>query len=166
MIGVPIADASWFRPVRAAGRLTPGTLAGKPLSVPDAAATRLLRGIVHAVADIPSGTSTVVVWQRDGSELWVDVGTVTLSSLDGMVRVAVKAGCDQLGKPVVLTVPLKVGTPQAPAGLVMSSVDRLTGPTLSPPCGRTPSSRSAGNASWSCPGSYVPTWAVTAPGCR
>lgn len=130
VIGIPIADASWFRPVRAAGRLEPGTLAGKPLSVPDAAATRLLRGIVHAVADIPSDTSTVVVWQRDGSELWVDVGTVTLSSLDGMVRVAVTVGCDQLGKPVVLTVPLKVGTPQAPAGLVMSSVDRLTGPDV------------------------------------
>ena len=130
IIGVPLADASWFRPVRGAGRLEPGTLAGKPLSVPDAAATRLLRGIVHAVADIPPDTSTIVVWQRDGSELWVDVGTVTLSSLDGMVRVAVKVSCDQLGKPVVLTVPLKVGTPQAPVGLVMSSVDRLTGPDV------------------------------------
>jgi hypothetical protein len=90
----------------------------------------MLRGIVHAVADIPSDTSTVVVWQRDGSELWADVGTVTLSSLDGIVRVAVKVGCDQLDKPVVLTVPLKVGTPQAPAGMVMSSVDRLTGPDV------------------------------------
>ncbi len=90
----------------------------------------MLRGIVHAVADIPSDTSTVVVWQRDGSELWVDVGTVSLSSLDGIVRVAVKVGCDQLDKPVVLTIPLKVGTPQVPAGLVMSSVDRLTGPDV------------------------------------
>lgn len=130
VIGIPITDASWFRPVRGADRLDPGTLGGKPLSVPEAAATRLLRGIVHAVADIPSDTSTVVVWQRDGSELWVDVGTVALSCLDGVVRVAVKVGCDQLDKPVVLTVPLKVGTPQEPAGLVMSSVDRLTGPDM------------------------------------
>ena len=46
----------------------------------------------------------------------------------GLVRIGVKVGCDQLAKPAVITVPFGVGTPDAPVGLVMSTLSRLDGP--------------------------------------
>ena len=60
----------------------------------------------------------------------MDVATVTMTCADGLVRVGVKVGCDQLDSPMVMTVPIGVGTAEAPSGLVMSTVDRLDGPDL------------------------------------
>jgi hypothetical protein len=71
-----------------------------------------------------------VVWEQDGSELWVDISTTTLTCIPGVIRVAVKVGCDQLPEPAVITVPFGVGTPEAPTGLVMSSLSRLDGPEV------------------------------------
>jgi|SRR5450631_287570 len=125
-----LVSAPWLHRVRASGRLKPGGLPRSSLSVPAGEAQKVLRGVIRFVADIPADSSPVVVWQRDGSEVWVDASSVTLACGDGLVRVGVKLGCDQLDSPVVLSVPFKVGTPAAPSGLLMSTVDRLDGPDL------------------------------------
>ncbi len=130
VLGAAVRDASWLTPVRSAARLRPGQVPKQSLTVPAAEAQRVLRGIIRFVVDIPADTSTVLVWQRDGSELWVDVATVTMACGDGLVRLGVKVGCDQLAAPTVMTVPIGVGSLDAPSGLVMSTVDRLDGPDI------------------------------------
>lgn len=130
VIGVPVADASFFTRVRAAGRLEPGDVPKQGLTLKAAEATRLLRGIIRFVADVPADTSPVVVWQADGSELWVDIATVTMACAPSLVRISVKVGCDQLPDAAVVTVPFGVGSPQAPTGLVMSTLTRLDGPPV------------------------------------
>jgi hypothetical protein len=130
VLGAPVRDGSWLRRLRSAARLEPGQVPKQSLAIPADEAQRVLRGIIRFVVDIAAETSTVLVWQRDDSELWVDVSTVTMTCADGLVRVGVKVGCDQLDSPTVMTVPIGVGTAEAPSGLVMSTVDRLDGPDL------------------------------------
>ena len=130
VIGVPVPDASFFKRVRAAGRLQPGDVPKQGLTLKAAEATRLLRGIIRFVADIPADTSPVVVWQADGSELWVDISTVSMACAPSLVRVSVKVGCDQLPDAAVVTVPFGVGSAAAPTGLVMSTLTRLDGPPV------------------------------------
>jgi hypothetical protein len=125
-----VRDGSWLRRLRSTARLEPGQVPKQSLAIPADEAQRVLRGIIRFVVDIAAETSTVLVWQRDDSELWVDVATVTMTCAEGLVRVGVKVGCDQLDPPMVMTVPIGVGTAEAPSGLVMSTVDRLDGPDL------------------------------------
>lgn len=130
VLGAAAKNLAWLRPIRLADRLEPGQVPKRLVTVPAHEAQRLLRGIIRFVVDIPADTSTVVVWERAGSEMWVDVGTVSIACGEGLVRIGVKVGCDQLDKPVVLTVPIGVGSPDSPAGLVMTTVDRIAGPDL------------------------------------
>ena len=130
VLGAAAKNLAWLRPIRLAGRLEPGQVPKQVVTVPAAEAQRLLRGIIRFVVDIPADTSTVVVWERDGSEVWVDVGTVSIACAEGLVRIGVKGGCDQLDKPVVLSVPIGVGTADSPSGLVMTTVERIDGPDL------------------------------------
>jgi hypothetical protein len=125
-----LENVTWWVPIPTAGRLEPGQIPDRAVTIPAEEAQRVLRGIVRFVVDIPADTSTVLVWERDGSELWVDVGTVTIECAVGLVKIGVKVGCDQIDEPVVLTVPLGVGTPDARAGLVMTTVERLEGPNV------------------------------------
>lgn len=130
VLGAAAKNLEWLRPIRLADRLEPGQVPKRLVTVPAHEAQRFLRGIIRFVVDIPADTSTVVVWERAGSEMWVDVGTVSIACSEGLVRIGVKVGCDQLDKPVVLTVPIGVGSPGSPAGLVMTTVDRIAGPDL------------------------------------
>jgi len=130
VFGPGLENPAWLQPLRLSGELEPGQVPGQVVTVPAAEAQRALLGLIRFVVDIPADTSTVVVWERDGAELWVDVATVTLTCSDGLVTIGVTVGCDQLDKPVVMTVPLGVGTAQAPTGLVLTTVERLDGPDL------------------------------------
>jgi len=125
-----VKDASILRRLPTAGRLQPGELPKKTLTFKAAEATRVLKEVIRFVADVPRGTSPIVVWTQDGSELWVDISTVSLAAAPGLLRVGVKVGCDQLPEPAVIVVPFGVGTEDAPTGLVMSSLDRLAGPAI------------------------------------
>lgn len=113
-----------------ASRLTPGQLPTKSLTLKADEATRVLREVIRFVADVPAGSSPIVVWQHEGSELWVDISTVAVVSSPGVIQVSFKVGCDQLPDATVITVPLGVGTPDAPTGLVMSSLTRIDGPAI------------------------------------
>ena len=125
-----LTDASVLRAIRGADRLTPGSVTKRGVTVKAAEATRLLRSVIRFVADVPADSSPIVVWEQEGSELWVDISTIALTCIPGVIRVAVRVGCDQLPDPVVMTVPFGVGTPEAPTGLVMSSLSRLDGPDV------------------------------------
>lgn len=125
-----LTDASVLKAIRGADRLEPGAVPKRSVTVKAAEATRLLRNVIRFVADVPPGSSPVVVWEQEGSELWVDISTVALTCIPGVIRVTVKVGCDQLPAPAVITVPFGVGTPEAPTGLVMSSLSRLDGPEI------------------------------------
>ena len=130
VLGVPVTDASFFKPIRSAGSLEPGDVPKQGLTIKAATATRLLRGIIRFVADVSAGTSSVIVWEADGSELWVDIATTTMACAPALVRVSVTVGCDQLAEPAVVTIPFGVGSPDAPTGLVMSTLNRLDGPPV------------------------------------
>ncbi|NYG07820.1 hypothetical protein BJ986_002307 [Phycicoccus badiiscoriae] len=129
-LGALLTDPSILKVIRGADRLKPGDVPKNGVTLKAAEATRLLGGIIRFVADVPAGSSPIVVWEQDGSELWVDISTVALTCIPGVIRVAVKVGCDQLPAPAVITVPFGVGTPEAPTGLVMSSLSRLDGPDV------------------------------------
>jgi hypothetical protein len=130
LFGTIIRNPDWLKVVRVPGRLEPGETPKGQLAVPVEQAQQLLRAIVRFVVDIPADTSTVVVWERAGSELAVDVGTTAITCAEGLVTIAVSVACDEISKPVVITVPIGVGTSQALAGLVMTTIDRLEGPDL------------------------------------
>jgi hypothetical protein len=125
-----LKDASALRAIRGAERLKPGDVPKKGVTLKAAEATRLLRSVIRFVADVPADSSPIVVWAQEGSELWVDISTVSLTCIPGVIRVAAKVGCDQLPEAAVVTVPFGVGTPEAPTGLVMSSLSRLDGPEV------------------------------------
>jgi hypothetical protein len=130
LFGTTITNPAWLKTVRLSGRLEPGQLPKGQLTVPVAEAQRLLRAVVRFVVDIPADTSTVVVWEQDGSELWLDVATTTIACADGLVTIGVTVGCDELPKAVPVSVPIGVGSAKAPAGLVMTTIDRVDGPDL------------------------------------
>lgn len=118
--------AAWFTPVDR--RIPPGRTTDGALAVPVADARRLLLDVVRLVADLPREGRSVVVWQQGASELALDLSRTSLRCDPGLVTVLVTVTCDQLKEPTQLEVPFAVGTRDAPAGLVMSTFNRLTGP--------------------------------------
>ncbi len=109
-------------------KFAPGTVVDAPIEVKDATAQRLLRAIVHLVADIPADSPPDVVWESGRDELLVSTDTVTLSCTSGLVTIGLRVSCDQIDAPTVVTVPIAVGTDKAPRGLVMSTFARPLGP--------------------------------------
>jgi hypothetical protein len=69
-----------------------------------------------------------VVWQQGASELLVQTDRITLACAVGLLTVAVPVRCDQLDREAPLIVPFAVGTEERPAGLVMSTFARPSGP--------------------------------------
>lgn len=127
ILGVEFDDVSFIPSHRRTG-FVPGRVVDTPIHVKDVAAQRLLRSIVHLVADIPADSPPDVVWQQGRNELLVDTGTVTLSCSSGLVTIGVRVDCDQIDEPSVVSVPIAVGTDKAPRGLVMSTFSRPLGP--------------------------------------
>ena len=86
-----VKDASVLRRLATAGRLQPGELPKKTLTIKAAEATRVLKEVIRFVADVSAGTSPIVVWTQDGSELWVDISTVLLDAAPGLLRVGIRS---------------------------------------------------------------------------
>lgn len=120
--------ADWFRPITK--RVPLGATSKDLVRIPVRDAQRMVREVVRLVADLPKDTTPVLVWQQGAAELEVDTAATTIGCDHGLVTVGVRVSCDQLPEPAHLEVPLAVGTLDAPAGLVMSTFTRLTGPAV------------------------------------
>ncbi|HMM93828.1 hypothetical protein [Phycicoccus sp.] len=112
------------------GPLDPGTRTDTAVEAAPKTLQRLLLDVVRRVADLPAGSSGVVVWQLGGDELEVRTRTATLTCDEGVVTVGVQVSCDQLDATATVSVPLAVGTRKVPAGLVLSAFDRVLAPAL------------------------------------
>lgn len=130
VLGILVRDDSWFHPIAPGSSLPPGTVVKEPLQIPAAVATRLLQSTVLRVAEVPTDAPPVVVWQSGGSELLVALDKVAVSCMPGMMTVSMTVSCDELPAPVVVNVPFAVGTPDAPAGLIMSTFAEIVGPDV------------------------------------
>jgi hypothetical protein len=91
----------------------PGEL-GQPIEIRDDELSVLLRRSLAAEdeANVP------FVWQGLGGEIVLDVGRVRVAVRDGLVLVGLPVRCDQVRDGTELVVPVAVGTPAEPAGLV------------------------------------------------
>lgn len=127
LLGVDLTDASWHRAIRK--QLAPGTTPD-PLTVPQGQANELLGSIVRSVADIPAGSTPTVVWTQQGSELLVDTSSLALECTTGLIRIRLDVHCDQLDSSSPAIVPLAVGAPGRPSGLVMSTFTRVDAPAI------------------------------------
>lgn len=125
---LPVARRRWFVPIET--DVDTGTKAPTDIRIPQADANRLLRGFVRFVADIDAGSTLELVWQRGHDELWVDAGSITLKCAPGILSTQLSVGCDQLPRPVTVTVPFAVGRPDAPRGLLMATTDRVDAPAI------------------------------------
>lgn len=125
-----VKGASWIATLGPTPRLEPGELTRRPMQIPQGEAQTALRGVVRLVADLPRGTTPVVVWEDRGSELEVDTAATTLTCKVGVVTIGVAVRCDQLPERVVVEVPFGVGTAARPTGLVMSALTHLAGPAV------------------------------------
>jgi hypothetical protein len=129
LLGVDVSRTAWVRAVHDQ-QVRPGSPTDKPARVPVRTAERMLRTVVRVVADLPAGSSPMVVWRAGDAELLVHTDRTTLTCAAGLVRIGVTVDCDQLEEPTQVVVPLGVGTDSAPAGLVMSGLTRLEGPAV------------------------------------
>lgn len=99
--------------------------------VPAELANRQLAESTRLVADVPRAASATVVWTLGEAELLVQTDQVRLSCAPGLVTMAVPVTCDELeGTLVPVPVPLAVGAPNAPRGLLTATFDRLAGPEV------------------------------------
>jgi hypothetical protein len=125
-----VTRADWFvRPARP-GKLQPGDVTPRSINVPQRDAQAALREVVRLVADLPLGTTPIVVWEREGSELLIDTASIGIACADAVVTISAAVSCDQVPGRTKIGVPFGVGTPNAPAGLVMSTLEALDGPSI------------------------------------
>jgi hypothetical protein len=128
VLGVPVADDTWLVRLPPGLSLSTGTPAKDVLRVPVGDAQRLLRDAARTAAGIPAGGSPAVVFTSAAGELLVHTGDTTLTCGVGLVSVGVPVSCDQQPDVAVVTAVFAVGTEAHPAGLVMVTPDRPTGP--------------------------------------
>ncbi|BCJ75231.1 hypothetical protein CS0771_47750 [Catellatospora sp. IY07-71] len=130
VLGVAMAHTDWFHALDRGVYLVAGRPSPRQLRVPVGDAQRLLRQTARVVADVPAKGSGDVVWTAGVSELLVRTGALELTCESGVVTVGVPVACDQLRKGAVVGVPFAVGSEKAPAGLVMSTLARPSGPAV------------------------------------
>jgi hypothetical protein len=130
ILGATVTDRDWFRALGPGVYLSPGRAAPDLLRVPVGDAQRILRQTARVVADTPRDGSGDLVWVAGASELLVRLDGLNLTCGVGLVTVGIPVGCDQLPGPATVTVPIGVGTQDAPSGLVMSTLDKPVGPAV------------------------------------
>ena len=128
VVELPQDMRPWFTTVDPKIALVPGQAAPEPMRIPQADASRLLKGIIRFVADLPVDASLVIIWQHDPNELAVDAGSIDLVCTAGVITVRLTVTCDQLERPVTVAVPFGVGRADATRGLLMSSFTRVDAP--------------------------------------
>lgn len=127
---VPIVNARWFKPVAATLKMTAGVVAPDVLRIPVKDANIVLRSVVHLVADIRADASPQVVWTQGEHELLVSLDKTQLVCASGLVTMALVVSCDQVQGTQRVDILFAVGSAAKPAGLVMSTFDRVQGPLV------------------------------------
>jgi len=128
-IGRLVRDGRLGRPPRRdRGALGPGEV-GDELRIPPAMAERAIRIAFVAGQERDDAASRVkdVVWSDGENELLVRAGRVRARFADGLVLVGIPVFCEQTGETEVV-VAFAVGSPDAPAGLVMVTETVPRGP--------------------------------------
>lgn len=110
-----------------AGKLGPGEPMREPVRLSNQRANIVLKSVIRFVADLPPDSTPLVVWTQGRNELVVHTNQVTMECTSGLVTMSIVVDCDQIDKPERISVPLAVGTPKVPAGLVMSTYSELLG---------------------------------------
>lgn len=125
-----VKTASWITKLGPVDHLEAGELTEELMRIPQTEARTALRAVTRLVADLPRGTTPIVVWEERGSELEVDTAATTLKCTVGMVTIGVSVRCDQVPQWTLIEVPLGVGTEKRPTGLVMSALTAVAGPPI------------------------------------
>jgi hypothetical protein len=110
-------------------QLSVGGRASETIRIPDEQLAGLFATVVRQVADLPQGAERVV-WQLGESELEVHTVGTRLTCSAGIVAVTIPVSCEQLPAPAIVRVAFAVGRPDRPAGLVMATTTRPTGPDV------------------------------------
>lgn len=127
---VALKNTDWFQPLRPDAKLPPGTLAPDTLRVPVDHAQAVLRAIIHLVADVPADAPPTVVWVAGHDELLVYLDRTRIACASGIVTISLFVTCDEIREDQRIDVAFGVGTSKRPAGLVMSTFDRVQGPSV------------------------------------
>lgn len=99
-----------------------------PASLNREQAQAILSEIVRLVADLPKESSPQVVWTLGANELLVHTDKTNISLSSGVITITLQVECDEVRDQARIGVPFGVGTLQRPAGLVMSTLNRIGGP--------------------------------------
>lgn len=127
---IPIDRAEWFRPLEPGIKLKPGAQIPRPIAVPVAAANKVLRGVIHLVADVRADAPPTVVWVRGSDELLVMLDQIQLTCAPGFVTIRMVVQCDEVRDAQRVDIAFAVGSKARPTGLVMSTFDRVQGPAV------------------------------------
>lgn len=129
-VTVLLETLDWFRTLPVGTRLPPGKRAPDMLRVPEASANAVLRGVLHLVADIGPKQPPTVVWVDGSDELLVLLDRTALHCATGFITVSLVVQCDEVTKEQRVDLTFAVGSPEQPAGLLMSTFDRVAGPAV------------------------------------
>ena len=127
---IDLSNADWFEPLKANVKLRAGAVAPNVIRVPAEAAQRVLRGIIHLVADIAATAPPTVVWVAGKDELLVYLDRTLIQCASGMLTISLVVHCNEVKGDQRVDVAFAVGTAQRPTGLVMSTFDRIQGPAV------------------------------------
>lgn len=130
VLGVAVRDPSWFRPLDRSIYLAAGARTPTVLRVPVGDALLILRQTIRDVAELSRNDAPEVVLTAGRSELLVHTNGIGLSCTTGLIILGVPVGCDELPDGGSVQVKFGVGTEDAPAGLVMTTFERPSGPDI------------------------------------
>jgi hypothetical protein len=119
----------WLRRLPPGTWLGAGAVAPEPLRIAVDDARGLLRHCAREAAGVPAEAAQVV-WATTTEQLLVRLDGVDLACALGLVTVTVPVACDQVPAGAGAGVVFGVGAPDKPAGLIMSTVYRPSGPDV------------------------------------
>ncbi len=127
---IDLSNTDWFKPLKANVKLRAGAVAPDLIRVPGDAVQKVLRGIIHLVADVAASAPPTVVWVAGADELLVYLDRTRIECAPGMLTVSLVVHCNEVKGDQRIDVAFAVGTSQRPTGLVMSTFDRVQGPAI------------------------------------
>lgn len=126
-VTIKLPPFKWYRPLPPDVVVPPGTVSPELIRVPERDAERVLRAVIHLVADIREEQPPNVVWTLGNDELHVLLEKTRISCALGLVTIGLTVQCEEVRGAQRMDVGFAVGRPDRPTGLVMSTFDRVQG---------------------------------------